>query len=158
MALTQSCYGTGRRKSASARVFIIPAQSEQGNMTVNNIQIDKYFPEVAALKFVYQPLAVLGLEGKFDIYATVKGGGKSGQKGAIRLGLAKALVALENSGKPLPEALQSMPSEEGETIEKQSLYRRLRKAGKLTTTDARRVERKLPGLHKARKRAQYSKR
>jgi small subunit ribosomal protein S9 len=157
MALTQSFYGTGRRKTSSARVFIKPSQTGQGAFMVNHKKIDDYFPEIGSVKEIYKPLHVLGLEHAFDIYATVQGGGKTGQQGAIRLGLAKALVALEKAGAATPYIkVENTAETDGQATT--SLYRRLRQAGKLTTTDTRQVERKKYGWHKARKKAQYSKR
>lgn len=124
-------YGTGRRKSSSARVFIRPGE---GNITVNRRPLDVYFGRETARMIVRQPLVVVDRENSFDIYVTVQGGGSSGQAGAIRHGLARALITYD-------ETFRSP----------------LRKAG-YVTRDAREVERKKIGLHKARKRPQYSKR
>ncbi len=126
-----SYYGTGRRKTSSARVFLSPGS---GNIQVNNRDIDKYFGREVARMIVRQPLEVTEFVGKFDINATVKGGGSFGQAGAIRHGLARALLSYDENLRPA-----------------------LRKAGFLTR-DAREVERKKIGLHKARKRPQFSKR
>ena len=130
MAETQH-YSTGRRKSSSARVFLRPGT---GNITVNKRPLDQYFGRETARMIVRQPLQLVELTDKFDIKVTVSGGGGSGQAGAIRHGITRALIQYD-------EALR--PS--------------LRKAG-LVTRDAREVERKKIGLHKARKRPQYSKR
>jgi small subunit ribosomal protein S9 len=130
MAQTQH-YSTGRRKSSSARVFIRPGS---GNITVNKRPLDQYFGRETARMIVRQPLQLTELEQKFDIAVTVRGGGNSGQAGAIRHGITRALMEYD-------ETLRSA----------------LRKAG-LVTRDARVVERKKIGLHKARKRPQYSKR
>ncbi|WP_455212184.1 30S ribosomal protein S9 [Kaarinaea lacus] len=130
MAQTQH-YSTGRRKSSSARVFIRPGS---GNITVNKRPLDQYFGRETARMIVRQPLQLTELEQKFDIAVTVRGGGNSGQAGAIRHGITRALMEYD-------ETLRSA----------------LRKAG-LVTRDARIVERKKIGLHKARKRPQYSKR
>ncbi|MBS3954760.1 MAG: 30S ribosomal protein S9 [Methylomicrobium sp.] len=124
-------YGTGRRKSAVARVY---ATSGTGKITINKQSIEEYFGRKTDQMISRQPLECVDMESKFDINVIVKGGGPSGQAGAIRHGLARALMAYD-------EALR--PS--------------LRKAG-YVTRDARVVERKKVGLHKARKRPQYSKR
>ena len=124
-------YGTGRRKTAAARVFLAPGS---GNITVNNHPLDEYFSRETARMIVRQPLEVVELTNKVDIKVTVRGGGNSGQAGAIRHGIARALLAQD-----------------------ESLRGSLRRAGFLTR-DARAVERKKVGLRKARKRPQYSKR
>lgn len=122
---------TGRRKSASARVYLAPGS---GAITVNDRPLDEYFGRVTSRMIVRQPLQVISAENKFDIKVFVAGGGSSGQAGAIRHGISRALIEFdENLRKPL------------------------RKAG-YVTRDAREVERKKVGLHKARKRPQYSKR
>ena len=130
MAQTQH-YSTGRRKSSAARVFIRPGS---GNITVNNRPLDQYFGRQTARMIVRQPLQLAELENNFDIAVTVKGGGNSGQAGAIRHGITRALMEYDETLRPA-----------------------LRRAG-LVTRDARVVERKKIGLHKARKRPQYSKR
>jgi small subunit ribosomal protein S9 len=130
MAATQS-YGTGRRKTSAARVFINPGA---GNITVNNLPLDRYFGRQTSRMIVRQPLEVAEVADRFDIKVTVRGGGNSGQAGAIRHGIARALVEYD-----------------------ESLRSTLRRAGFLTR-DAREVERKKVGLRKARKRPQYSKR
>ncbi len=124
-------YGTGRRKSSSARVFL---RKGEGNIIVNGHPLDEYFGRKTARMVVRQPLDVTELHDKFDIYVTVKGGGGTGQSGAIRHGLTRALIAYDEELRPP-----------------------LRKAG-FVTRDAREVERKKVGLHKARKGTQYSKR
>ncbi|GIX32165.1 MAG: 30S ribosomal protein S9 [Lysobacterales bacterium] len=130
MASTQY-YGTGRRKTSTARVFLRPGT---GRITVNDRPLDEFFGRETASMIVRQPLVLTQLSDRFDVYATVSGGGLSGQAGAIRLGLARALVAYDESLKP-----------------------KLRAAG-FMTRDAREVERKKVGLHKARRATQYSKR
>ena len=130
MADTQY-YGTGRRKTSSARVFLA---NGSGNITINNRTIDQYFGREVARMIVRQPLELVDAAEKFDLNVTVKGGGSFGQAGAIRHGIARALLQYD-------EELRSP----------------LRKAGFLTR-DARQVERKKVGLHKARKRPQFSKR
>lgn len=124
-------YGTGRRKSSVARVFLRPGQ---GEISVNNQPLDNYFGRETARMVVRQPLKLVDRENTFDIYVTVCGGGNTGQAGAIRHGLTRALLVYDESFRPI-----------------------LRKAG-FVTRDDRTVERKKIGLHKARKRPQYSKR
>lgn len=130
MAQTQY-YGTGRRKTSTARVFI---KAGSGNIVVNQRSLTEYFGRETARMVVMQPLELVEMVGKFDLYVTVKGGGISGQAGAIRHGITRALMEFDESLRPA-----------------------LRKAG-FVTRDARQVERKKIGLHKARKRPQYSKR
>jgi small subunit ribosomal protein S9 len=124
-------YGTGRRKTAAARVFIRPGN---GDILVNGRPLDTFFGRETARMIVRQPLAVAEAEGKFDIHVTVTGGGTTGQAGAIRLGITRALMDYDDG-----------------------LRKTLRKAG-FVTRDAREVERKKVGLRKARRRPQYSKR
>lgn len=124
-------YGTGRRKTSTARVFLRPGS---GKIEVNDRPLDQFFGRETACMIVRQPLILTQLADRFDVYATVTGGGLSGQAGAIRLGLARALVAYDETLKP-----------------------KLRAAG-FMTRDARAVERKKVGLHKARRATQYSKR
>jgi small subunit ribosomal protein S9 len=130
MAATQY-YGTGRRKTSTARVF---AKVGSGNIVVNQRPLDQYFGRETARMVVRQPLELVGMTEKLDIYVTVKGGGITGQAGAIRHGITRALMQLD-------EALR--PS--------------LRAAG-FVTRDARQVERKKVGLRKARRKPQFSKR
>jgi len=127
----QQYYGTGRRKTSSARVFMRPGN---GAITVNKQPLDEYFGRETSRMVVRQPLDKVDMTDKFDFYITVKGGGMSGQAGAIRHGITRALMAYDESLRPS-----------------------LRKAG-FVTRDARAVERKKVGLHKARKATQYSKR
>lgn len=124
-------YATGRRKSSTARVFLAPGS---GNITVNNRTLDNFFGRETARMVVRQPLEVVEMLDKVDLRITVSGGGTTGQAGAIRHGIARALTGYD-----------------------ESLRSPLRRAGFLTR-DARAVERKKVGLHKARKRPQYSKR
>ncbi len=130
MALQQN-YGTGRRKSSTARVFL---RAGKGAIVVNGRPVDEFFGRETSRMIVRQPLEVTQMTDKFDISVTVEGGGITGQAGAIRLGIARALV----------EYNESLKSD-------------LRKAG-LMTRDAREVERKKVGLHKARRATQFSKR
>ena len=125
-------HGIGRRKSSVASVYINPHKPQ--GIIVNQRPIDEYFGRPTSVMIVTQPLEVVGLTGKFSVSVNVKGGGGSGQAGAIRLALARALVNYD-------EQLKSD----------------LRKAGFLTV-DARKVERKKFGLRKARRRRQFSKR
>ncbi|MCG6942291.1 MAG: 30S ribosomal protein S9 [Thiohalocapsa sp.] len=124
-------YATGRRKSSAARVFLSVGS---GRITVNNRDLDQFFGRETARMVVRQALDAAELGDRIDVRATVKGGGTTGQAGAIRHGIARALVEYD-----------------------ESLRATLRRAGFLTR-DAREVERKKVGLHKARKRPQYSKR
>jgi small subunit ribosomal protein S9 len=124
-------YGTGRRKTSTARVFL---KSGSGDITVNNRPLDVFFGRKTAQMIVRQPLELMNLTDTFDVNVTVKGGGTTGQAGAIRHGLTRALMKYD-------EALR--PS--------------LRKAG-FVTRDAREVERKKVGLRKARRATQFSKR
>jgi small subunit ribosomal protein S9 len=130
MADTQY-YGTGRRKTSAARVFL---KSGKGDISVNDRSLDTYFGREVARMIVRQPFDVVELTDKFDVKISVTGGGSFGQAGAIRHGIARALVKYDENLRPS-----------------------LRKAGFLTR-DARQVERKKVGLHKARKRPQFSKR
>src|SRR3990167_6433642 len=140
----KQCYcGTGRRKTSTARVFLKPGN---GNIVINKATLDDYFGRKTARMIVRQALEVTQLQEKFDVTVTVAGGGISGQAGAIRHGIARALVKYDEKGIDT-----SIGSDEG------SLRKILRKAGYLTR-DARQVERKKVGLHKARKGTQYSKR
>jgi small subunit ribosomal protein S9 len=124
-------YGTGRRKSAKARVY---AKTGSGKFTINNLDIVEFFGRKTDQMVARQPLECVDMTGNFDINIMVSGGGPSGQAGAIRHGLARALMEYDETLRPA-----------------------LRKAG-YVTRDARVVERKKVGLHKARKRPQYSKR
>lgn len=124
-------YGTGRRKSAVARVY---ATVGSGNFTINKLPVEQYFGRKTDEMIARQPLELLGKGTDFDINIIVSGGGPSGQAGAIRHGLTRALMVFD-----------------------ESLRSPLRKAG-YVTRDSRVVERKKIGLHKARKRPQYSKR
>lgn len=130
MATTQN-YGTGRRKSSIARVFL---RKGTGKITVNDRPLDEFFGRETSRMIVRQPLELTKTTEQFDVVVTAVGGGTTGQAGAIRLGIARALVEYD-------ETLKS----------------ELRKAG-FMTRDAREVERKKVGLHKARRATQYSKR
>ena len=131
MSESQVYYATGRRKTSAARVFI---KNGTGKFTINGKEFDKYIDNQTAQKIVQQPLQITSTKGKFDIYVTVKGGGVSGQAGAIRHGISRALLLVDDSLRPA-----------------------LKKEGYLTR-DSRMVERKKYGKHKARKSTQFSKR
>ena len=124
-------YGTGRRKTATARVFLKPGS---GRITINERSIENFFGRETGRMIVRQPLELTETLGRFDVNVTVAGGGITGQAGAIRLGIARALVEYNDT-----------------------LKSDLRKAG-LMTRDAREVERKKVGLRKARRATQFSKR
>ena len=124
-------YGTGRRKSSSARVFL---KAGSGAITINRRGIDEYFGRETSRMVVRQPLETVEMSGKFDINVNVSGGGPSGQAGAIRLGITRALLKYD-----------------------ESFREALRKEG-FVTRDARAVERKKVGLRKARRGVQFSKR
>lgn len=141
MPTEKQYYGTGRRKTSTARVYLKPGK---GNITVNEETLEKYFGRKTSQMIVRQPLEVTQLLGQFDATIKVKGGGINGQAGAIRHGIARALRQYEqDSG--------------FDTNAEDSIRKRLRKAGHLTR-DAREVERKKVGLKKARKATQFSKR
>ena len=127
----QIYYSTGRRKSSTARVFL---KKGSGNITINKRDIGTYFGRETGRMIVRQPLDTVEMKDNFDINVTVSGGGISGQAGAIRHGITRALIEYD-----------------------ETLRKALRQAG-FVTRDAREVERKKIGLHKARKRPQYSKR
>lgn len=124
-------YGTGRRKTSTARVYLRPGK---GDITVNDKPLDEFFGRKTARMIVHQPLEVVQMEGKFDVIAQVAGGGTTGQAGAIRHGITRALMEYD-----------------------ETLRRPLRQAG-FVTRDAREVERKKVGLRKARRATQFSKR
>mgnify|MGYP000882197490 FL=1 len=127
----QYFYGTGRRKSSTARVFL---SRGNGDIVINRLPLDQYFGRETARMVIRQPLEVSDMLGKVDIKVNVSGGGNTGQAGAIRHGITRALLQYDEMLRPV-----------------------LRKAG-FVTRDSRKVERKKVGLHKARKRPQYSKR
>ncbi len=131
MAKTQY-YGTGRRKSSVARVRLIPGS---GNITINKKSLDEYIPLEIVKREVKRPFEVAGCEGKFDVIATVNGGGYTGQAGALRHGISRALCVADRES-----------------------YRAPLKAAGFLTRDSRMKERKKYGLKKARKASQFSKR
>ena len=124
-------YGTGRRKTSTARVYVTPGN---GNITVNRKPLDQFFGRETARMIVRQPLELIGRQDAFDVNVSVTGGGTTGQAGAIRHGLTRALMQYDETLRP-----------------------ELRKAG-FVTRDAREVERKKVGLRKARRATQFSKR
>ena len=128
---TEIFYATGRRKTSSARVYL---KKGKGDISINDRKLDEYFGRKVAQMLVMQPLELLDLSEKLDINIKVKGGGSFGQAGAIRHGISRALTSFDEELRP-----------------------QLKKAG-LLTRDPRRVERKKPGLVKARKSKQFSKR
>ena len=128
---TEPVYGTGRRKTSTARVFL---RTGNGALTINRVSLDTHFPTAALRKRITEPLELTESSEKFDILATARGGGFAGQAGALRLGIARALVKINPEFRPA-----------------------LKKAG-LLTRDARIKERKKYGLAGARKRFQFSKR
>ena len=127
----QFYYGTGRRKSSTARVFL---SRGSGEIVINRRPLDQYFGGETARMVIRQPLEVADMLGKVDVKVNVSGGGNTGQAGAIRHGITRALLQYDEMLRPV-----------------------LRKAG-FVSRDSRKVERKKVGLHKARKRPQYSKR
>ena len=131
MANTQY-YGTGRRKSSVARVRLIPGN---GTITINKVDLDGYFPTEIVKREVKRPFEIAGCEGKFDVIATVTGGGYTGQAGALRHGIARALCEADTEA-----------------------YRAPLKAAGFLTRDSRMKERKKYGLKKARRASQFSKR
>ena len=138
MAKDRKFYGTGRRKSSVARVTLIPGK---GNITVNGRDVNEYFPQKVLVMDLMQPLEVTNNLETFDVIANVQGGGYTGQTGAIRLGIARALLEYdaENAGK-------------------EDSYRSILKANGFITRDSRAKERKKPGLKAARRAPQFSKR
>lgn len=131
MAQQNVYYGTGRRKTSTARVHLKPGK---GEIRINDRPLDEYFGRETSRMIVLQPFDAVQMQDKFDVTVNVNGGGANGQAGAIRHGITRALLRYD-----------------------EALRKTLRKAG-YVTRDARAVERKKYGLHKARKRPQYSKR
>lgn len=158
MTEKQQYYGTGRRKTSTARVFLRPGT---GKININDSSIDEYFGRETARMIVRQPLIATRLQERFDVYATVTGGGMSGQAGAIRHGIARALLKYEDQGTVLSDEAEGEGEGGTTTIGTGAgaltLRKILRQAGHLTR-DPRQVERKKVGLHGARKGTQFSKR
>ncbi len=137
----QHYYGTGRRKTSKARVYL---RRGSGDITINKQALDKYFGRKTSQMIVRQPLEATSLLSQFDVVVRVDGGGINGQAGAIRLGIARALMQYEKAG--------------GFDTNAEGSIRKLLRAAGLLTRDAREVERKKVGLKKARKATQFSKR
>ena len=150
---TQYNYGTGRRKSSSARVFLKPGS---GKISVNCKSLQDYFGRETDRMVVRQPLEELSILDKFDFNITVKGGGSTGQSGAIRHGITRALIDFENSSQSASQE-EGDEGEGGQSGSGGPWHKTLRKAG-FVTRDSRKVERKKVGRHKARKGTQFSKR
>lgn len=131
-------YGTGRRKSAVAKVKLIPGK---GNITINGKDVHEYFPSELFVMDLTQPLVITNTNDKFDCIVSVNGGGYSGQAGATRLGITRALLEYDVT---TPEAEES--------------FRKILKSAGFITRDPREKERKKPGLKKARRAPQFSKR
>ena len=142
MAIAQT-YATGRRKTSSARVFL---RKGSGQIKINGAELHHYFGRETACMLVRQPLELLGVTQQFDVVATVSGGGASGQAGAIRHGIARALIAYEKDE-------QNLSDEDPNGQWHQAL-----RGDSLQTRDPRAVERKKPGRPKARRKKQFSKR
>ena len=132
-------YGTGKRKSSIAKVTLTEGK---GNITVNGKDVHEYFPFETKVMDLVQPLELTNTTDKFDVEATVTGGGFSGQAGAVRLGIVKALLEYDSASDPTSE----------------TSFRKLLKGAGLITRDSRVKERKKPGLKKARRAPQFSKR
>lgn len=135
-------YGTGRRKSSVARVFI---KKGSGQIKINTRKFEDYFPSEVMRMVVLQPFDTLNVINQFDAKVTVRGGGLSGQAGSVRLAIARALVQYDEEGDTKAKATEQS-------------FRKMLRAEGLLTRDPRAVERKKVGLHKARKKPQYSKR
>lgn len=154
---TEQYYGTGRRKSCVARVFL---KRGNGEISINGRTLEDYFGgRIAAHMIAKQPLAAIEMEGKFDIKVNVSGSGTMGQAGAIRHGITRALIQYDETGpggEPIEVEATDDEGEEGSSGP-MSYRKILRKAG-YVTRDARKVERKKVGHRKARKVEQYSKR
>ncbi len=139
MSKNQVWAATGRRKRSSAQVRLTAGT---GKITVNGVDVNEYMPYATLVQDLKQPLTVTGNENKFDVDVTVRGGGFSGQTGAIRLGIARALILFD------ADADQA----------RDDAYRKVLKVNGFVTRDSRKKERKKPGLKKARRAPQFSKR
>ena len=139
MAKESKYYGTGKRKSSIAKVNLVKGT---GKITVNGKDVYEYFPFKTLVMDLSQPLELTNTMDKFDVIANVKGGGFSGQTGAIRLGIVKALLEYDSASDPSSE----------------TSFRKILKTAGLVTRDSREKERKKPGLKKARRAPQFSKR
>ena len=139
MAKENKYYGTGKRKSSIAKVNLVKGS---GKITVNGKDVYEYFPFKTLVMDLTQPLELTNTIDKFDVEATVKGGGFSGQTGAIRLGIVKALLEYDSAADP----------------DSETSFRKILKSAGMITRDSREKERKKPGLKKARRAPQFSKR
>lgn len=142
-SVAQTNYGTGRRKTSTARVFL---KKGKGSIVINGRTIDEYFGRETARMIVRQPLIAADMLSNFDVHVTVAGGGINGQAGAIRHGIARALVQYDEEDAT------------GDTSTAENSMRKIMRRSGYMTRDAREVERKKVGRHKARKGTQYSKR
>lgn len=147
-------YGTGRRKTSKARVFLRPGS---GKLTINRSALEKYFGLATARMQVMMPLELMQATEQFDITITVKGGGVMGQAGAIRHGITRALIAYDEIDAPVVVETEAEMADKDAEDAPLSYRRQLRKAG-FVTRDPRKVERKKVGHRKSRKKSQYSKR
>jgi len=146
-AVSQDYKGTGRRKTATARVRI---RKGTGKIIINGKSVEDYFSSrKAAQIIVSQPLVAVGMEGRFDIFVLVSGSGIMGQAGAVRHGIARALMDYDETG---------MTTQTATIVDLANSFRRILRRAKLVTRDPRKVERKKYGRRKARKLEQYSKR
>lgn len=140
MAKKNTCYfGTGKRKTSIAKVKLVPGK---GKITVNGQEVSSYFPFETLVMDLTQPLDLTNTKEQFDVEANVHGGGFSGQAGAIRLGIVKALLEYDSASDP----------------ESETSFRKILKTAGMVTRDSRIKERKKPGLKKARRAPQFSKR
>jgi len=146
--VTKQFYGTGRRKTSVARVFL---RKGSGKISVNDKAIEDYFAGGSLCMIVRQPLEITDTLTKFDLLITVKGGGQSGQAGAVRHGISRALIKYDEDGIVVTDAENAEGSN-------QITFRKLLRQAGLVTRDPRQVERKKVGLPKARRAKQFSKR
>lgn len=151
-AAKQFYYGTGRRKSSTARVFL---KTGTGKISINSLSVEEYFGRSTARMVVMQALQAVEMVDKVDLKITVRGGGDMGQAGAIRHGITRALINLDEEH--LNKSAANQSAEEFASISENAFRRILRKEG-FVTRDSREVERKKVGRRKARKKEQYSKR
>lgn len=157
MSENKRYYGTGRRKSSVARVFIKPGK---GEIKINTRDLSDYFTRPTLQMVVKQPLELLNLNSNFDIHITVKGGGASGQAGAVRHGITRALIQYDEQTTVNIKPSKAKKNEEADNEEASNhlTYRQQLRTAGFVTRDARKVERKKVGLRKARKAVQFSKR
>ena len=153
-AAVKQYYGTGRRKSSTARVFL---KTGTGKITINSLPVDQYFGRETARMVIHQAIKAVDMEDKFDFQITVRGGGDMGQAGAIRHGITRALICYDEEfiGKDKKAANQEEALDDSSN---ENSYRRILRRLGYVTRDSREVERKKVGHRKARKKEQYSKR